>query len=70
MRRPGGSRDLVVVLVAAVVMLALAGISTVVAPPDEGLGVRGSSLSSGAAGAPGQTGRVTGRFIVPRRSGG
>lgn len=51
MRRPGGSRDLVVVLVAAAVMLVVAGVSTVVAPPDEGLGRRGSSLSSGAAGA-------------------
>ena len=51
MRRPGGSRDLVVVLVAAVVMLALAGVSTVVAPPDEGFGLRGSSLSTGAGGA-------------------
>jgi hypothetical protein len=51
MRRPGGSRDLVVVLVAAAVMLGLAGVSTVVAPPDEGLGLRGSSLSSGAAGS-------------------
>lgn len=51
MRRPGGSRDLVVVLVAAAVMVALAGLSTVVAPPDEGLGLRGSSLSSGAAGS-------------------
>lgn len=50
MRRPGGSRDLVVVLVAAAVMLVLAGVSTVVAPPDEVFGVRGSSLSSGGAG--------------------
>jgi hypothetical protein len=51
MRRPGGSRDLVVVIVAAAVMLLVAGVSTVIAPPDEGLGLRGSSLSSGAAGA-------------------
>ena len=51
MRRPGGSRDLIVVAVAALVMLLVAGISTVIAPPDEGLGLRGSSLSSGAAGS-------------------
>jgi len=51
MRRPGGSRDLIVVLVAAAVMLLVAGATAVFAPPDEGLGVRGSSLSSGAAGS-------------------
>jgi len=51
MRRPGGSRDLVVVLVAAALMLLVAGVTTVIAPPDEILGVRGSSLSSGSAGA-------------------
>ncbi|MEO5818983.1 MAG: DUF4350 domain-containing protein [Vicinamibacteraceae bacterium] len=51
MRRPGGSRDLVVVLVAAALMLLVAGVTTVVAPPDEGLGLRGSSLSSGSWGA-------------------
>jgi hypothetical protein len=51
MRRAGGSRDLVVVLVAAALMLVVAGATAVIAPPDEGLGVRGSSLSSGAAGA-------------------
>src|SRR4051794_11455488 len=51
MRRPGGSRDLVVVLVAAALMLLVAGATAVLAPPDEGIGVRGSSLSSGAAGA-------------------
>jgi hypothetical protein len=51
MRRPGGSRDLVVVLVAAALMLLVAGVTAVIAPPDEGIGVRGSSLSSGAAGA-------------------
>jgi hypothetical protein len=51
MRRPGGSRDLVVVLVAAALMVLVAGVTTVIAPPDEILGVRGSSLSSGSAGA-------------------
>ncbi len=51
MRRPGGSRDLVVVLVAAGLMLLVAGATTVIAPPDEGIGLRGSSLSSGSAGA-------------------
>jgi hypothetical protein len=51
MRRPGGSRDLVVVLVAAALMLLVAGATAVFAPPDEGIGVRGSSLSSSAAGA-------------------
>jgi hypothetical protein len=51
MRRPGGSRDLIVVLVAAALMLLVAGATAVIAPPDEGLGVRGSSLSSGAAGS-------------------
>jgi hypothetical protein len=51
MRRPGGSRDLVVVLIAAVLMLLVAGVTSVVAPPDEGIGLRGSSLSSGAAGS-------------------
>jgi hypothetical protein len=51
MRRPGGSRDLAVVLVAAALMLLVAGATAVLAPPDEGIGVRGSSLSSGAAGA-------------------
>jgi hypothetical protein len=51
MRRPRGSRDLTVVAIAAVLMVLIAGITTVVAPPDEGLGVRGSSLSTGASGA-------------------
>jgi hypothetical protein len=51
MRRPGGSRDLVVVLVAAALMLLVAGATTVIAPPDEGIGLRGSSLSNGSAGA-------------------
>jgi Domain of unknown function (DUF4350) len=51
MRRPGGSRDLVVVLVAGALMLLVAGATAVIAPPDEGVGLRGSSLSSGAAGA-------------------
>ena len=51
MRRPAGSRDLVVVLVAAALMLGVAGATAVIAPPDEGVGVRGSSLSSGAAGS-------------------
>jgi uncharacterized protein DUF4350 len=51
MRRPGGSRDLVVVLVAAGLMLLVAGATTVIAPPDEGIGLRGSSLSNGSAGA-------------------
>jgi hypothetical protein len=32
-------------------MLLVAGVTAVIAPPDEGLGVRGSSLSSGAAGS-------------------
>ena len=36
MRRPGGSRDLIVVLVAAAVMLLVAGATAVFAPPDEG----------------------------------
>ncbi len=62
MRRPGGSRDLVVVLIAAAVMLVVAGIATVVAPPDEGLGMRGSSLSSGSEG--GKAG-----FLLLRRLG-
>src|SRR5687768_16961146 len=62
MRRPGGSRDLVVVLIAAAVMLAVAGVATVVAPPDEGIGVRGSSLSSGSEG--GKAG-----FLLLRRLG-
>jgi hypothetical protein len=51
MRRPGGSRDLIVVLVAAALMLLVAGATAVIAPPDEGIGLRGSSLSSGSAGA-------------------
>ena len=51
MRRPGGSRDLVVVLAAVALMLLVAGATTVIAPPDEGIGLRGSSLSSGSAGA-------------------
>jgi hypothetical protein len=51
MRRPGGSRDLVVVLVAAALMLLVAGATAVFSPPDEGVGLRGSSLSSGSAGA-------------------
>ncbi len=62
MRRPGGSRDLVVVLVAGALMLLVAGATAVIAPPDEGLGVRGSSLSSGAAG--GKAG-----FLLLRRLG-
>jgi hypothetical protein len=51
MRHPRGSRDLTIVVIAAVLMVLIAGVTTVVAPPDEGLGVRGSSLSSGASGA-------------------
>jgi hypothetical protein len=51
MRRPRGSRDLTIVVIAVVLMVLIAGITTVVAPPDQGLGVRGSSLSSGAAGS-------------------
>ena len=62
MRRPGGSRDLVVVAVAAALMLLVAGATAVIAPPDEGLGLRGSSLSSGAAG--GKAG-----FLLLRRLG-
>ena len=62
MRRPGGSRDLAVVLAAAALMLLVAGATAVIAPPDEGLGVRGSSLSSGAAG--GKAG-----FLLLRRLG-
>ena len=62
MRRPGGSRDLVVVLVAGALMLLVAGATAVIAPPDEGLGVRGSRDSSGAAG--GKAG-----FLLLRRLG-
>jgi hypothetical protein len=51
MRRPRGSRDVAVVVAAALLMLAVAGATSVLAPPGEGLGVRGSSLSSGTAGA-------------------
>jgi hypothetical protein len=51
MRRPRGSRDLVLVVVAAVLMLFVAGVASIISPPDEGLGVRGSSLSAGAQGA-------------------
>ena len=43
-------------------MLLVAGATAVIAPPDEGLGVRGSSLSSGAAG--GKAG-----FLLLRRLG-
>jgi hypothetical protein len=62
MRRPGGSRDLVVVLIAAALMLVVAGATSVIAPPDEGIGLKGSSLSSGAAG--GKAG-----FLLLRRLG-
>ncbi len=62
MRRPGGSRDLVVVAIAAALMLLVAGATSVISPPDEGLGLRGSSLSSGAAG--GKAG-----FLLLRRLG-
>jgi hypothetical protein len=51
MRRAGGSRDLTLVVGAAVLMLLVAGLTSVVSPPGEGLGVRGSSLSTGTAGA-------------------
>ena len=51
MRRPAGSRDLIVVGVAALLMVIVATVASVLAPPGEGLGVRGSSLSTGAAGA-------------------
>jgi hypothetical protein len=50
------------VLVAAALMLLVAGATAVIAPPDEGLGLRGSSLSSGAAG--GKAG-----FLLLRRLG-
>jgi hypothetical protein len=51
MRRAGGSRDLTLVVAAVLLMLLLAGVTSVLAPPGEGLGVRGSSLSAGTAGA-------------------
>ncbi len=62
MRRPAGSRDLGVVLIAAALMVLVAGATAILAPPDEGLGLRGSSLSSGAAG--GKAG-----FLLLRRLG-
>ena len=51
MRRPRGSRDLVLVVIAALVMLLVAGVASIISPPDEGFGVRGSSLSAGSQGA-------------------
>jgi hypothetical protein len=60
--RRAGSRDLVVVLIAAALMVLVAGATAVIAPPDEGVGVRGSSLSSGAEG--GKAG-----FLLLRRLG-
>src|SRR5262245_65149256 len=51
MRYARGSRDLVLVGVSALLMVAVAGIATIVAPPSEGVGVRGSSLSTGSEGA-------------------
>jgi len=51
MRHARGSRDLVFVGISALLMAAVAGIATVVAPPSEGIGVRGSSLSTGSEGA-------------------
>jgi hypothetical protein len=51
MRYARGSRDLVLVGVSALLMVAVAGIATIVAPPSEGVGVRGSSLSAGSEGA-------------------
>jgi hypothetical protein len=51
MRRPRGSRDLVLVGIATLVMLLVAGVASIISPPDEGVGVRGSSLSAGAQGA-------------------
>src|SRR5690349_18918568 len=60
--RRAGSLDLVVVLIAAALMVLVAGATAVIAPPDEGVGVRGSSLSSGAEG--GKAG-----FLLLRRLG-
>lgn len=51
MRYARGSRDLVLVGISALLMVVVAGIATIVAPPSEGIGVRGSSLSSGSDGA-------------------
>jgi hypothetical protein len=50
MRRPRGSRDLVLVVIATLVMLLVAGVASIISPPDEGTGVRGSSLSAGSQG--------------------
>jgi len=62
MRRPRGSRDLVLVVITALVMLLVAGVASIVSPPDEGLGVRGSSLSAGSQGA-------KAAFVLLRRLG-
>jgi uncharacterized protein DUF4350 len=51
MRYARGSRDLVLVGISALLMVAVAGIAAIVAPPSEGVGVRGSSLSTGSEGA-------------------